>query len=160
LSGSGLLLVGLAMVAGLAGTVVPLLPGLPVIWLAGLVWAASTGGPGAWLVLALLTALAVAGTVAHYAVPARSVGAAGAPRSTLLLGGVGAFVGTFVIPLVGFVVGGVLGVYLAEWARTRDPRTAWSSTRQVLKAFGLAMAIEVGAALLMILTWLVGVALT
>jgi hypothetical protein len=65
-----------------------------------------------------------------------------------------------VVPLVGFVIGGVLGVFLAEWRRTGDPRGAWASTRRVLVAFGIGMAVEVGAGLLMVATWLGGVAVT
>lgn len=159
MSGGGLLLVGLAMLVGLAGTVVPVIPGLPVIWVAGLVWALSSSGFGRWVVLAVLTALLVVGTVAHYVLPARSLGGK-APRSTLLFGAAGAVAGMFLIPVVGFAVGGVLGVYLAEARRTRDGRAAWASTRAVLVAFGKGMLIEVGAGLLMVLTWLVGLAVT
>ena len=41
----------------------------------------------------------------------------GIPTSTLLLGGVLGVVGFFVIPVVGLLVGFVLGVYLAELSR-------------------------------------------
>jgi uncharacterized protein YqgC (DUF456 family) len=155
-SGGGLVLVGLAMAVGLAGTVVPVLPGLPVIWVAGLVWALSVDGVGRWVVLAVLTALLAVGEAAHYVLPARSLGGR-APRSTLLLGALGGVVGFFVVPVAGFVLGGVLGVYGAELRRTRDGRAAWESTRRVLVAFGIGMAVEVGAGLLMVLTWLAGV---
>jgi uncharacterized protein YqgC (DUF456 family) len=158
-SGAGLLLVGLAMVVGVAGTVVPGLPGLPVIWVAGLVWALNSGGTARWVVLAVLTALLAAGTAAQYVLPARRLGGR-VPRSTMLLGAAGAVVGFFVIPLVGLVVGGVAGVYAAEAARTRDHAAAWDATKRVLAGFGLAMAVEVGAGLAMVATWLAGVALS
>ena len=159
MSGTGLLLVGLAMAIGLAGTVVPMLPGLPVIWVAGLVWTLNEDGTGRWLVLAVLTVLLLVGTAAHYVLPAKSLGGR-APRSTLLLGVVGAVVGMFVIPLFGFVIGGVIGVYAAEVRRTGNGREAWQSTRRVLVAFGIGMAVEVGAGVLMVLTWLGGLAIT
>lgn len=154
MSGSGELLVGLAMLVGLVGTVLPLLPGLPVIWAAGLVWALQSSGSLRWVVLAVLTALLVLGTVAHYALPARSLGGR-APRSTLLLGLCGALVGMVVIPVVGFPVGGVAGVFVAESRRTRSGREAWESTRRVLVAFGIGMAVEVSAGVLMVLVWAV-----
>lgn len=154
MSGTGELLVGLAMLVGLAGTVLPLLPGLPVIWGAGLVWTLSSSGAARWVVLAVLTLLLVAGTVAHYALPARSLGGR-APRSTLLYGLAGALVGMVVIPVVGFPVGGVAGVFLAESRRTRSAREAWGSTRRVLVAFGIGMLVEVGAGVLMVATWAV-----
>ena len=159
MSGGGLVLVGLAMLAGLAGTVVPVLPGLPVIWVAGLVWALSADGAGRWVVLVVLTALLVVGEAAHYVLPARSLGSR-APRSTLLWGAAGAVAGFFVVPVVGFVLGGVAGVYAAELRRTRDGGAAWAATRRVLVAFGIGMAVEVGAGVLMVLTWLGGLAVT
>ncbi|HWL36159.1 MAG TPA: DUF456 domain-containing protein [Frankiaceae bacterium] len=154
MSGGGELLVGLAMLVGLVGTVLPFLPGLPIIWGAGLVWVLSSDGSARWLVLAVLTVLLVAGTVAHYALPARSLGGR-APRSTLLLGALGAIVGMFVVPVVGFPLGGVVGVFLAESRRTGSGREAWESTRRVLVAFGIGMLVEVGAGVLMVLTWVV-----
>lgn len=154
MSGSGELLVGLAMLVGLVGTVLPFLPGLPIIWGAGLVWALNSSGSGRWVVLAVLTVLLVAGTVAHYALPARSLGGR-APRSTLLFGALGAIVGMFVVPIVGFPLGGIVGVFLAESRRTGSGREAWESTRRVLVAFGIGMLVEVGAGVLMVLTWVV-----
>lgn len=159
MSGAGLALVGLAMLVGLAGTVLPLLPGLPVIWVAGLVWVLASDGAARWVVLVVLTALLAVGTAAHYVLPARALGGR-APRSTLVLGAVGALVGMVVLPVVGFVLGGVAGVFAAELRRTGDAADAWESTRRVLVAFGIGMAVEVGAGVLMVLTWLGGVAVT
>jgi uncharacterized protein len=65
-------------------------------------------------------------------------------------------VGFFVIPVVGLFVGFVLGVWLAEWARLRDPRRAWPSTKQALKAAGLSMLIELAAGLAIAAVWLAG----
>ena len=52
-----------------------------------------------------------------YVVPGRRLKENGIPNSTLLLGGVLGVVGFFVIPVVGLLVGFVLGVYLAELNR-------------------------------------------
>jgi uncharacterized protein YqgC (DUF456 family) len=64
------------------------------------------------------------------------------PNRTLIVGGVLGIVGFFVIPIVGLVVGFVLGVFLAEQVRLRDTRQAWPSTKHALKATGLSMLIE------------------
>lgn len=160
MSSTGLWLVGLAMVVGLVGTILPFLPGLPIIWVAGLVWALNTDGTTRWVVLAVLTVLLVVATIAHYALPAKSLGGRGAPKSTLLIGAVCAVVGAFVVPVVGFPLGGVVGVYAAEARRTGSTTEAWASTKLVMKAFGIGMLVEVTAGVLMVLTWLAGVALT
>lgn len=158
---SGELLIALVMLVGVVGVLVPVLPGLALVWLAGLVWVWLDGaGPVRIAVGFLLTLLLVVGTVAKYALPARSATGAGAPRSTLLLGAAGAVVGFFLIPVVGAVVGGVGAVFLAELARLPDARAAWRSTWAVLRAVGIGMLVELATALLMVGTWTIAVLLT
>lgn len=152
------LLVGLAMVAGLVGVFVPVIPGLLLIWAAGLWWTIADGGGAVrWTVLGVLTVLLVLGTVAKYVLPARSAAARGAPLSTLVAGAAGAVVGFFVIPVVGVLVGGVAGIYLAEYRRLHDGGRAWVSTRAALVAIGVGLLIELTAGALMIGAWLLGV---
>ena len=143
----------LVMLVGLVGVVVPVLPGLLLIWGAGVVWAWVGGGPGHWAVAAVLTLLLVVGTVAKYVLPARSATGAGAPRRTLLVGMLGALVGFFVIPVVGLVVGGVAGIYLAEHARLGNAGVAWRSTRAVLVGVGIGMLVELATGVLMVAVW-------
>ena len=155
------LLVGLLMLVGVVGTVVPLLPGLVLVWAAGLVWVlADGGGVVRWATLAVLTVLLVVGMVAKYVLPGRRAAAEGAPFSTLAVGVVGMVVGFFVIPVVGLLVGGLLGVFLAELVRLRTASAAWVSTRGVLVAVGIGTLIEIACGLLMIAVWLVGVVAT
>jgi uncharacterized protein YqgC (DUF456 family) len=160
-SGAGELLVGLVMVLGLVGVVVPVLPGLFLVWAAGLAWAwLDGGGVARWTVAAVLTMLLVAGTALKYVLPARSATGAGAPRSTLLLGAAGAIVGFFVLPFLGFLIGGVGVVFLAELSRLGTAAAAWRSTRAVLVGVGIGMLVELCAAVLMVGVWLVGVLVT
>lgn len=149
------------MLVGVAGVVVPVLPGLLLVWAAGLVWAWQDGGGWQrWTVAALLTVLLIAGEGAKYVLPARSATVAGAPRSTLLLGAAGAVVGFFVIPVLGVLVGGVGAVFLAERRRLGQTWPAWQSTWAVLRAVGLGVLVELVAALLMVVVWAVGVWVT
>jgi uncharacterized protein YqgC (DUF456 family) len=80
------LLVLLVMLVGLVGVVVPVRPGLLLVWAAGIGWAWVGGGPARWSVAAVLTVLFVAGTVVKYALPARSAISSGVDRS-ILVGG-------------------------------------------------------------------------
>jgi uncharacterized protein len=154
-------LVGAVMVAGIVGILLPVLPGLLMIWAAGLWWAIADGGGSArWTVLGVLSLLLLTGTVTKYVLPARSAAARGAPISTLVVGALCAIVGFFVIPVVGLLVGGVLGIYLAEYARLRDPGSAWTSTRAALVAIGIGLLIELTAGVLMFGVWLIGVWVT
>ncbi len=153
MSSVGEAVVLLVMLVGLVGVVVPVLPGLLLVWGAGVVWAWAGGGVGHWAVAAVLTALLVVATVTKYALPARSASAAGAPRRTLVIGALGAMVGFFVIPVVGLVVGGVGAVYLAERARLGADGPAWRSTRAVLVAVGVGVLVELVAGVLMVGIW-------
>jgi len=155
----GELLVLLVMAAGLVGIVVPVLPGLLLIWGAGIFWAWADGGEARWAVAALLTLLLVGGSVAKYTLPARSASGAGAPRRTLVLGALGAVAGFFVIPVAGLLVGGVAAVFLAEWQRLGEPAPAWRSTRAVLVGVGIGLLVELAAGVLMIWLWVIAAVL-
>jgi uncharacterized protein YqgC (DUF456 family) len=155
------ILCGIAILVGIAGVVIPALPGLLLCWVAVLAWALLAGaGSIRWVVLAVATLILLLGVVVKYALPGRSLKSAGVPNRSLLVGGALGAVGFFVIPVVGLFVGFVLGVYLAEQFRQRDSRRAWASTRHALKAAGLSVLVEVTAALAIAATWATGVALS
>lgn len=156
----GIFLVGLAMVVGIIGTIVPLLPGLPIVWAAALVYGVVEGfGAIGWVSFALITIVGIAGMVAAFVVPQRRVQAGGAPFSTTVVGIIGAVIGFFVIPIIGIVVGGVVGVFLAERARTGDWNEAWASTKNALVGFGIGALIQMGAGVAMMATWVAWVLL-
>ena len=70
-------LAAILVVVGLAGILLPALPGTVLILAAVLVWAIDQGGETAWVVFALATTLLVLGTVVKYAVPGRRLKATG-----------------------------------------------------------------------------------
>jgi uncharacterized protein len=151
-------LVGLAIAVGLVGIVVPVLPGSILILGAVLVWATEARSSTGWLVFAAVTTLLVVGGIVKYAVPGRRLKSVGVPNRSVVAGGLLGIVGFFVIPVVGLVVGFVVGVYLAELLRL-GPEGAWPSTRSALGAVGLSMLIELAAGLFAAVTWLLGAVL-
>lgn len=153
------ILIAVLIAVGIAGIIVPVLPGTVLVLGAILVWALEVGTATAWVVLAVAAALLVGGTVVKYLVPGRRLKASGVPNSTLLVGGLLAFVGFFVIPVVGMFLGFVLGVYVAERRRV-GATLAWPSTRSALRAVGVSILIELVAAFLATVTWVVGVVIT
>lgn len=151
-------LVAAAIVVGLVGIVVPVLPGSLLILGAVLVWAVAVGSTAGWIVFVVSTGLLAAGTVLKYAVPGRRLSSAGVPRSTLVIGGLVGIAGFFVVPVVGLLLGFVLGVYAAEHRRD-GPQQAWPSTKAALHAVGLSMLLELGAGLLAAVAWAAGATL-
>lgn len=153
------ILIAVLIAVGIAGIIVPVLPGTILVLGAILVWALEIGTATAWSVFAVAAVLLVGGTVVKYLVPGRRLKAAGVPNSTLVMGGLLAFVGFFVVPVVGMFIGFVLGVYVAERRRV-GPMLAWPSTTGALRAVGVSILIEMVAAFLAAVAWVVGVVIT
>lgn len=152
-------LLAVVIAVGLVGVLVPVLPGSVLVVAAVLVWAWATGGATAWTVAGIATLLVASGAVVKYVVPGRRLQLAGIPATTQGAGAVLGIVGFFVVPVVGLPLGFVLGIYLAELRRL-GARRAWPSTVQSLRAVGLSILIELAAALLASLAWVVGVLAT
>jgi uncharacterized protein len=153
------LLVALAlavMVVGLVGVVVPVLPGLLLVWLAsaGTMLYVGTDAAG-WIVAVLLTVLFALGSGATIWLPARQGRRGGVPLRSLLTALVGAVVGFVVIPVVGFPIGAFVGLLLGEQQRHGDWQVATASVGQVLRAYGIGVVVEVVVGVIMIATWLV-----
>lgn len=152
-------LVALVIAVGLVGVVIPVLPGSMLVLAAILVWAWDVGTSTGWVVFAVATTLLALGSIVKYVVPGRRLKDNGVPGSTLVLGAALGVVGFFVIPVVGLVIGFVLGIYLAELRRLGS-NAAWPATVHALKAVGLSLVIELVASLLAAVAWAVGVVVT
>ncbi|MEI6253362.1 MAG: DUF456 domain-containing protein [Mycobacteriaceae bacterium] len=157
MSTGGLILVAMAIAVGLAGILVPLLPGTLLVWAAIAVWAYIEHTTVSWVVLGVATAVLGAGILVKYLWPARRMRAADVNGRTLAAGAVLGVVGFFVIPVAGLLVGFVLGVYLAELVQRRDQRRAWASTVHAVKGVALSVGVELVAALIAAAAWVVGV---
>jgi uncharacterized protein len=150
------LVCGLAILVGVVGTVVPVLPGGLLIAGSVLVWAAVVQTTAGWVTLGVVVALLVAGQVVKYLTAGRHMTASGVPRRSVVVAALAGIVGFFVIPVLGLVIFFVAALYLAERARL-GPDPARRSTVVALKAVGLAILVELTAALLAAATWLVAV---
>jgi uncharacterized protein YqgC (DUF456 family) len=149
--------VGLAILVGIVGIIVPVLPGTVLIGAALIAWALEVQTATGWTVMGLGLALLVIGTVVKFLIPGRAMKAA-VPNKTLLIGAIFAIAGFFVIPVVGLFVGFPLGVYVAERVRV-GAEQAWPSTKAALKAVGVSILIELIFAVLATVTWIIGVVL-
>jgi uncharacterized protein len=149
------LVVGLVMALGLLGTLLPFVPGLPLIWAAALVYGLVDGFTGVdWSAMVVISLLMIGGIISKIVLPQRRASASGAPRSTLIVGAVVGFLGFFTVPVVGLPLGALLGVLLAERRRTNDWSKALHSTTEVAVGFGLGTLVEMGAGIAMIACWI------
>ena len=109
---------GVLMLLGLAGTVLPLVPGIPLM-LAGMVLAAwaegfTRIGWATLVLLAVLTALSLVVEAMAAALGAKRVGASGAAVAGAALGALLGFFAGFVGIIIGPFIGAVAGELLAR----------------------------------------------
>lgn len=142
------------MLAGLVGVVVPVLPGLLLIWVGVLLWALTEDAGAAWWVLGIVTLLYAVGVVVEYLIPGQRMRRAGVRTSTLVLAVISAVVLGILIPVIGALVGFPLGIYVVLRLRRGSHAEALQATGLALRAIGLNIFIELITALLMIATWL------
>ncbi|MGE2732066.1 DUF456 domain-containing protein [Mycolicibacterium vaccae] len=160
MSVAGILLVALAIAVGLAGIILPILPGAVLVVAAIAVWAFIVNTATSWVVFGIAAALVLASEIIKYTWPMRRMRAAQVRTSVLVVGGVAGVVGFFVIPVIGLLIGFVLGVFAAEFAIRQDLTRAWASTVHALKGVALSVGVELTGALLATGAWVVGVILT
>ena len=152
------ILCGLAILVGVAGTVIPVLPGSILI-------GAAPDGPGqeagagtaGWVVFAVAMVFVASGMAASAVLTGRKLKEHAIPSRSIVAALVAGVVGMFVIPVVGLFVGFAAGLLLSELSRTRNLGTAAMSSWAALKATGLGMLAEFGLACLAASTWVIGV---
>jgi len=150
--------VATAMAVGVAGTVVPFVPGLGLVWLSALGYGLAAGfGVAGWIAFLAITARAVGGLAAGVVLPHRAARGRGATTLSLVLGSTTAVVGFFVVPVIGLPLGGVLGIFIGELLHTRDATLAWRATSATLKGFGLGTLVQAACGVAMVSVWLIWV---
>ncbi|HEX9865759.1 MAG TPA: DUF456 domain-containing protein [Acidimicrobiia bacterium] len=148
----GELVVALAIVAGLLGIVLPILPGLLLVVGAIFVWALVDGGGLAWSVAVGSLGLSVVGTFVKYSIPRRRLNESGVLTRTLILATAVAIVGLFVVPVIGAPIGFVGTVYLTERMKG-DRDLAWPRTKKAMAAVATSIGIELATGLIIAALW-------
>jgi hypothetical protein len=150
--------VGFAIAVGVAGTLIPILPGIWLVWVACLGYGLVEGFTAAgWSAMAVITVLAVAGTLAAIVLPQRSAAGEGIARRWQLVAAAAAVVGFFVVPIVGAAIGFVLGIAAGAYAETRTLRRTAAVTLAVLRGLAVGAVAQFVVALAMAGTWAIWV---
>lgn len=150
-------LCGVAILVGVAGTILPVLPGSILIGLSLLAWAMWGGaGTTGWVVFAIGLVFVLAGMAAGAVLTGRKLKQHSIPSRSVAVGLVLGVAGMFLIPVVGLFVGFAAGLLLSELQRTRVLSSAVASSWAALKATGLGMLAEFGLACLSASTWVIG----
>ncbi len=145
-----------AMLVGLL--VLPLLPGLVIIWAAALGYGLLAGfGVLGWIMFALITVLMLAGSIVDNILMGTSAHKEGAPWWVILLAMLAAILGSILIPIP--ILGGILAALLTlfgiEWLRRKDWRKALASIKGMMVGWGWAFVIRFITGMVMIGLWLI-----
>ncbi|MFI6931074.1 DUF456 domain-containing protein [Streptomyces sp. NPDC050287] len=149
-----LLLVGLVMLLGLSGVLVPGVPGSWLVWAAVVWWALKDPRPLAWAVLVGATTALLLCQVVRWALPPRRLRASGATSRMAVYAGVGALLGFFLVPVLGAIPGFMGGVYLRERLRLGPHGEARAALRTVMRSGGSSVLAELFTCLLITGAWL------
>ena len=153
-------LIGIVMVIGVIGALVPALPDLVMMWVAGLVYGLVVGWGtwGPWL-FGLMTLAALGGLLAEVWVSSAGARLGGASGWAILSGLVLGLAGLVFFSVVGAIVGMLAGTFLAEYLRLRDVRQASRSTVGMALGCGASVGVKFGLAVVMAVAWGLWVAL-
>lgn len=146
------------LVFGLLGLLIPVFPGLTVMWIATLIYAVIQATLGNmtwvdWVLFTLITLLMIGGNIADNIIIAKHVRDKDVPWSSILWSfAAGIVVSLFFTPIIGIIASPV-ALYLAEWRRLKDKQTALSNTKAWMTGWGWSVAARIGIGVGMIVFW-------
>ena len=147
------------LLLGLVGLIVPVFPGLTVMWLATLAYAIIQSVNGLmpwwdWTLFALITLLMIGGNIVDNIIIAKKMRGHQIPwRSILLSYAVGIIVSLFFTPLIGLIAA-PLALLGLEYLRLRNYKSALASAKVYMIGWGSAFAARFAIGCVMILFWL------
>lgn len=148
---------GIVMFFGLIGLIVPIFPGLVIIWIAALVYilvTINTVTTWGWVLFAIITLLAVVGSlVDNVLMGAKALEHGASKRSIVLTLVIAIGVSLFLSP-IGGLISAPISLYLLEKANGHSNEKAWAITRGLMTGWGWAFVARFGIGIIMIVLWL------
>jgi uncharacterized protein YqgC (DUF456 family) len=148
-----------ALIVGLLGLIVPVFPGLFIMWLGALLYALIQNAAGdmtgwKWLIFGIITVLMIGGGVVDNLIIAYKMRDKYIPWSSILIAfAAGIVASIFFTPLIGLVAAPV-GLYLAENRRLKNNQEAVASTKTYMIGWGWAFSARFLIGLTIIAFWM------
>src|SRR4030042_4520078 len=118
------------MFVGLIGLIVPVFPGIMVIWLAALGYGVATGFTTlGWVLFTVITIMFITGATIDNVLMGAKAHKEGAAWSSLVLGILAGILGTIFFPPLGGLIAAPLVLLLLEYLRQRDFKKAFAPVR-------------------------------
>ena len=148
------------LLVGLLGLIMPVFPGLTVMWLGTLVYALIQNAAGnmtgwKWFLFGLITVLMIIGNIADNLIIARKMRDKYIPWSSILWAfAAGIVASLFFTPLIGLVAAPA-GLFLAEMSRLKNREAAIDSTKAYMIGWGWAFGARFLIGLMMTGFWMI-----
>ncbi len=142
------------MLVGLFGLIVPVFPGIVVMWLAALGYGIVTGFQTLGIVIfVILTLLMLFGVTIDNVLMGVGARKGGASWLSILVALVAGILGTLLWPPIGGVIAAPLSVLLLEYWRHRSWDQAWNALRGLASGWGLSFVVRFATGLVMMVLW-------
>ncbi len=148
-----------AMLVGLLGLIIPVFPGLVIIWLSALAYALIENAAGRmawidWTLFAIITILMLVGSVIDNIIIARKMRGHSIPWFAIALAFLVSIIASiFLTPIAGLLAA-PLTLFGVEYLRLRDWKAAFDSTKTYMIGWGWSFAAVFGIGVLMIIFWM------
>jgi hypothetical protein len=147
------------MIISLFGLLIPIYPGITVIWVAALIYGILVGfnalGWIAWLIFIVITLLMVFGNVIDNIVTGKKAYDSGASIWSVVVAMIAGVVGAIIWTPIGGLLIAPLALFLAEYYRQREWRKALASTRGWLVGLGWSFILRFLTGMAMIGLWMI-----
>lgn len=148
-----------AMFVGLLGIILPILPGVVLIWLTVLAYAVFEGFSSiGWITFTVITLIALVASTVDIWMPVVGSKKGGASKRAILLGLLGGLLGFFlltpIMPVVGSIFGGIIGyavgTLIGQYHKYRDWNLAVKASVGGITGWGLSLIVQmIGGMLIM-----------
>jgi len=147
------------LLVGLVGLIVPVFPGLTIMWLGTLVYALIQSAAGRmtswdWFLFGVITLLMIVGNVADNLIIARKMRDKYIPWSSIFLAFAAGIVASLFFTPIGGLIAAPLGLLVAEYNRLKDRTKAIESTKAYMIGWGWAFGVRFLIGLAMTGLWM------
>ena len=143
------------MLLGLVLLIIPIFPGITVIWVAALLYGFVAGFDTLGIiVLVIITLGMIAGVSADNLLMGAGARQGGASWLTIIVALIAGIVGMLLFPPIGGFIAIPLAIFLLELLRVREWRGAWRAMKGLALGWGLSFLVRFGIGLVMIAIWL------
>jgi uncharacterized protein len=142
------------MLFGLFSLIIPLVPGLVIIWVPILIYGLIDGfSLGSGIIFGVITVLLIVGNLLDNVLMGTGARQQGAPWGSILLALLGGLIATFLLTPIGGILVTMGILFLLEYLREKNAKKAFESTKSMAIGLGWAIVSRMGIGLVMILLW-------